>query len=98
MSDYGQSPAGEVVVPCPLQKTTHWVEVEAIGADDSPLPYLAYRITLPDGVVQEGFLDGNGYARVEGVTQAGECQVCFPELDKDNWVFVSSKGARTAAS
>lgn len=65
-------------------KTANWIEIELVGEDGKPIPDEPYRITLPDGTVEEGTLDDNGVARVEGF-EPGDCQVTFPELDEDAW-------------
>src|SRR5664279_5165176 len=43
-----------------------WIEIELVGEDDKPIPGEKYKITLPDGSVDQGTLDQNGLARVEG--------------------------------
>jgi hypothetical protein len=72
-----------------------WIEIELVGEDDKPIPGARYRVMLPDGSVDEGSLDGDGFARVEGFV-AGTCKVCFPELDEEAWEFIESVGARGA--
>jgi hypothetical protein len=61
-----------------------WIEIELVGEDDKPIPGEKYKITLPDGSVDQGTLDQNGLARVEGF-EAGTCKVTFPDLDKEAW-------------
>ena len=61
-----------------------WIECELVGEDDEPIPGEKYRITLPDGTVNEGTLDDKGFVRVEDI-QSGTCQITFPDLDKDAW-------------
>lgn len=61
-----------------------WIIIELVGEDDKPIPGEKYEITLPDGTVASGTLDGKGFAKVEGF-EAGECKVSFPKLDKDAW-------------
>lgn len=65
--------------------TLHWIEIELIGEDDRPVANETYRITLPDGSVTTGRLDSNGRARVDGLAQAGQCQITFPNLDESAW-------------
>lgn len=76
---------------------TSWIEIELVGEDDKPIPGEKYRVTLPDGSVDEGTLDQNGWARVEGF-EKGECEVTFPDLDQEAWEFIESTGARKAKS
>ena len=66
------------------EKETAWIEIQLVGEDDEPIAGERYRITLPDGSVDEGSLDGDGVARVEGF-DPGDCKITFPELDKDAW-------------
>jgi hypothetical protein len=61
-----------------------WIEIELVDMDDKPVPGARYRVTLPDESVDEGTLDGDGFARVEGF-EPGPCKISFPELDTDAW-------------
>ena len=62
-----------------------WIEIELVDEEDNPVPGERYEITLPDGTtVARGTLDENGFARVDGI-DPGECQVTYPELDRDTW-------------
>jgi type VI secretion system secreted protein VgrG len=63
---------------------TDWIEIELVGEDDKPIPGARYRMTLPDGSVDEGTLDGKGFVRVVGF-EPGSCEVTFPDLDQDAW-------------
>lgn len=73
-----------LVQACPLAQPRSWIEIRMFGADDKPLPGVAYRLVLPDGQTREGRLDGEGTARVDGITP-GQCVVSFPELDEEAW-------------
>jgi hypothetical protein len=66
------------------EENTSWIEIELLEEDDTPVAGVKYEIKLPDGTFAKGTLDGNGFARVDGI-KPGECKVCFPELDKDAW-------------
>lgn len=77
------------------QQETSWIEIELVGEDDKPIAGERYRVTLPDGSVDEGALDHNGWKRIEGFAP-GSCQVTFPELDQDAWEFIESTGPRSA--
>jgi hypothetical protein len=48
------------------------------------VPNERYRLKLPDGTIQDGRLDANGRARVDGI-DPGTAQVSFPDLDADDW-------------
>jgi uncharacterized protein (DUF2345 family) len=61
-----------------------WIEIELMDEQDEPVPGESYEITLPDGSVATGTLDGKGFARVDGI-EPGTCKVTFPNLDKDAW-------------
>jgi type VI secretion system secreted protein VgrG len=66
------------------EKKKSWIEIELKDQEDQPIPGERYQITLPDGTVDEGTLDENGKARVDGI-DPGSCKVTFPDLDKDSW-------------
>ncbi len=70
-----------------------WIEIELVGEDDEPIAGEKYRITLPDGTVDEGTLDTNGWARVQGIDPS-TCEISFPDLDRDAWEFIESLGPR----
>jgi type VI secretion system secreted protein VgrG len=62
-----------------------WIEIKLKDDDGNPVPGQKYKVSLPDGkTVAEGTLDGNGFARVDGV-EPGTCKITFPDLDKDAW-------------
>jgi hypothetical protein len=63
---------------------TSWIQIELYGEDGEPIPRERYRITLPDGHVSRGRLDGNGRARVDPL-EPGTCYVTFPDLDEEAW-------------
>jgi len=56
-----------------------FVAIELKNEDGSPRAGAKYRVTLPDGAGEEGFLDLDGKARVEGV-DPGSCKITFPDL------------------
>jgi type VI secretion system secreted protein VgrG len=61
-----------------------WIEIELFDEEDEPVAGERYEIKLPDGSVSRGSLDGNGFARVAGF-DPGQCEVTFPELDREAW-------------
>jgi hypothetical protein len=67
------------------KKKTHWVEIELKTDAGDPLAGEPYQITLPDGTVAAGTLDEKGLARIDGLPDAGSCQVTFPKRDKTAW-------------
>ena len=66
------------------EEKNDWIEIELVGEDDNPIPGEKYEVTLPDGSLASGTLDGDGFARIEGF-DPGECQISFPALDKEAW-------------
>lgn len=64
---------------------SHTVEIDLVDEDGNPVPGEPYRITLPDGTIRMGTLDDRGKARIAGIEQAGDCQVCFYERDAAAW-------------
>jgi hypothetical protein len=95
-NDFGTNDVGDPVQPCGSNQTqpVYWVEIEMVSEDDQPIPYTEYHVVTPDGEPVKGYLDGNGWARLEGIKASGACQISFPELDKDVWSFIESAGAR----
>ena len=66
------------------EENTSWIEVELKDEEDTPVPGQNYEIELPDGKIAKGTLDGDGFARIDGI-KPGECKVCFPDLDAKVW-------------
>lgn len=75
-------PKSEPHKPDPAKNS--FVEIELVDEDGKPVPGERYQITLPNGRVATGTLDGKGKGRVEGF-DPGTCKVTFPRLDKDTW-------------
>jgi type VI secretion system secreted protein VgrG len=62
-----------------------WIEIELVDEEGKPIPGERYEIKLPDGTtVAKGTLDQNGFARVSPI-DPGQCEITFPDLDKDAW-------------
>ena len=61
-----------------------WIKIKLLNEEQEPVPGEPYQVTLPDGTVAEGTLDGQGCASVEGF-EPGGCKVTFPRLDKKAW-------------
>ena len=80
-SNMGDRPVGEATQPCP----NHWIEIELVDEDDQAVVGEPFRITLPDGSVRTGRTDARGVGRLEGISEPGECQISFTELDQDAW-------------
>jgi hypothetical protein len=95
-SNFGTNDVGAPIQPCAATTPPpkYWVEIEMVGEDDKPIPFTQFKLTPPSGNNIKGYLDQNGWARVDGLTGGGACQISFPDLDKDAWDFVESVGAR----
>jgi hypothetical protein len=94
---FSDLPVGAAVQSCPQNQAnaiTHWVEIELVGEDDKPMPWQQYVILLPDGTEVPGYLDEAGFARVEGFTVSGSCQIRFPNLDQEACSQVATLGAK----
>lgn len=76
-----------------LAEPTHWIEIELIGEDDRPIAAEPFAVRLPNGEQRSGTLDARGFARLEGLRQAGTCLVSFTRLDRDAWFPVTSTSA-----
>jgi type VI secretion system secreted protein VgrG len=61
-----------------------WIEIELVDEEGKPMAGESYQVTLPDGSVESGTLDEKGFAHV-GNIDPGNCQVTFPNLDKEAW-------------
>lgn len=89
--------AGSIVQPCPAAarpgpQSTHWIEIELVGEDGTPLPWFEYEVTLPDGQKVRGYLNEDGLARIENIETPGTAQVRFTTLDQEAWTPVASQG------
>jgi hypothetical protein len=60
----------------------HWVAIELVDENGDGVAGISYSITTPDSQVYTGVTDANGAARVDNIP-AGQCQIVFPDLDKD---------------
>lgn len=74
----------EEAVPAAVEEKT-WIEIQLLDEICEPIPGERYRITMPDGSVQEGNLNYLGKARVENIDKPGECRITFPHLDAQAW-------------
>lgn len=95
---FNERPIGETVQPCPLQQRddpVHWIEIELVGEDDKPIPWKEYLVLLPDGTSATGYLDSQGFARLQGIGAAGNCKVSFPQLDMSAWKLIQTLPAKS---
>ncbi len=84
---FSDSPVGSTTEPCPPAKNsvTYWIEIELVGEDDEAIAYERYLVVLPNGEKAAGYLDEDGFARLEGIPVSGSCAVQFPDLDREAW-------------
>jgi hypothetical protein len=68
----------------PTPRKTSWIEINLKDPDGKPVPGERYQIQLPDGSIQEGYLDGYGHAEYYDINP-GNCKVSFPDMDADAW-------------
>lgn len=61
----------------------NWMELNHHWPDLTPVAGAAYRVAFADGTVREGKLDGNGFARLEGIPSSA-ARVYFGE-DPRSW-------------
>ncbi len=69
-----------------------WIELEMVDEADEPMAGVKFEVKLPDDSVATGVLDSNGFARIDGC-EPGECEITFPDLDKDAWEKIESEEA-----
>ncbi len=73
---------------------TYWIEIEMVGEDGSPISWQEFSVLTADGNKIKGFLDHDGFARLDGLQNGGTCKIGFPGLDKDAWQFIETLPAR----
>jgi len=97
-SSFPSLPPDSVVAPCPAAKQpqVHWIEIELVAEDGSPIPWEMYTIAIPGRPPENGLLDEQGFARIEQIEKAGDCQVSFPNLDRAAVRFLEELPAKAA--
>jgi hypothetical protein len=68
-----------------LKEDLHWIEIELVDDEEQPVAGETYKLELPDGTIRKGKLDKNGRAYEGDIVVAGQCRVCFPEIDAHEW-------------
>ena len=61
---------------------TSWISFDLKDDKGTAVPNEPYEVTLPDGSIRTGSLDGEGRARLDGIPP-GQCQIKFPQKDKN---------------
>ena len=82
-----RSPSAEPpITPSQLARlsNTHFVAIEVVDEDGVGVEGVSYSITTPDNQQYTGVTDAAGGARINNIP-AGQCQISFPELDKDSY-------------
>jgi hypothetical protein len=70
--------------PPPRQTNKTWVEIALVDMEGNPVGGKHYLIKTPSGVVEEGYLDSTGRARLNNI-DPGSCTISFPDLDREAW-------------
>ena len=65
-------------------KKKSWLKLAMNYEDGSPAAGEAYEVKTPDGKIRKGSLNNKGKAHIKGI-EPGNCEVTFPNLDKDAW-------------
>lgn len=79
-----QSCGDAAAAPPVAPQKKHFVAIQMLDEEGRPAAGEDFKLTLPDGTVQEGNLDQHGKARINGI-DPGSCKITFPNLDKDSW-------------
>jgi len=83
---FSNGEVGGVIQPCAKrQRPVYWIEIELVGEDGSPVPYEEYRVTPQGQEPIKGYLDQDGWARIDNLDSSAPCEVSFPALDKEAW-------------
>lgn len=93
---FSDAPVGAAVLPCPEEKPAHWLEIELRDEKGFPVPYEEYVVTPPGLEPVRGYLDAEGWARIEPIENPGACGVAFPNLDRRVWQRQGSAGPKHA--
>jgi type VI secretion system secreted protein VgrG len=84
-SDPDKNPLADAPTHKPDKDKTHYIEIALVDEAGKPVAGESVRVTLPDGkTLAEGCTNEKGEYKVSGI-DAGNCQVCFPDLDQNAW-------------
>jgi hypothetical protein len=79
--DAVSAPDVQPVKTCPKRA---WIEIVLEDDAGKRVPDEEYLIIAPDQAGHSGYLDAEGFARVDDL-DPGQCQVSFPRLDRREW-------------
>jgi len=65
-------------------KKKSWIKLKMVDEEGKPVPGQAYEVKTSDGKIRSGSLNHKGEAHIQGI-EPGNCDVTFPNLDKDAW-------------
>ncbi|MEQ1761776.1 MAG: type VI secretion system tip protein TssI/VgrG [Pyrinomonadaceae bacterium] len=65
-------------------KKKSWIKLKMVDEEGKPVPGQAYEVKTSDGKLRKGSLNHKGEAHIQGI-EPGNCDVTFPNLDKDAW-------------
>lgn len=65
-------------------KKKDFIALELLTEAGEPVAGEAYEVKTPDGKIRSGSLNNKGKAMIKGI-DPGNCEVTFPNLDKDAW-------------
>jgi hypothetical protein len=60
----------------------HAIEIAVVNALDQPAVGVFYQLVQPDGRTRTGTTDGAGMIKIDDIEQPGDCQLTFPDVDR----------------
>lgn len=77
----GDTP-GNIPVEDRLPLDLHQIEIQVRDALERPAVGVYYEIALPDGARRSGTTDADGMIRIDDIEQPGDCELTFPDVDR----------------
>jgi hypothetical protein len=77
------SPGGVTSGPLagPPRHKPESIDIHLLDESDLGIGGEKFELTLPDGDITRGFLQGDGTYHVDGIAPGGNCKIRFPEID-----------------
>lgn len=75
----------EPPTPTQTEPTLTFVELTLTDLAGEPLSDERFELTLPDGATRTGATDARGWARVNGVSTPGQCELRLVDVDETYW-------------